>query len=312
MSSVIVVRLVPATTMVSSAPTRMPGRRSTLLMRPESSRDTTCPSRSNTSSPRSLLDPTMRLSAGSASFTQMAGSSAASQGSSTGSVSTAAVTVRVSAGCGSGPEDSRIMVRPQRTAVSSGSQPASREEQARIAAAETAVVLRLPPNRMKPPSTRATSIDTLRRRMLHDEPLELHPHPAVDNAPIQGRPGGFAQMGLRPKPPASASGGPHSPAPRWPGRAVRGLLAPARTAPATPPLITRPSSGAQASTVQRPSGARAGRRIGSQRCCRTSVRFSRLTNNRSARTRRSSSTPISVYGSLTSRYGLASSRCRPV
>ena len=103
----------------------------------------------------------------------MAGSSAASQGSSTGSVSTVAVTVRVSDGCGSGPPDSMIAVRLQRTTVSIGSQPDSREEQARIAAAMTAVVLRLPPNRMKPPSTLATSLDTLRRQMLHCEPLGL-------------------------------------------------------------------------------------------------------------------------------------------
>ena len=77
----------------------------------------------------------------------MAGSSAASQGSSTGTVSTVAVTVRVSDGWGSGPADSRIAVMPQRTVVS-GSQPASRAEQARITAAETAVLMRPPPCRM--------------------------------------------------------------------------------------------------------------------------------------------------------------------
>ena len=33
----------------------------------------------------------------------------------------------------------------------------------------------------------------------------------------------------------------------------------------TPPLITRPSSGAHASTVHRPSAARSGRKMGSQR-----------------------------------------------
>ena len=40
-----------------------------------------------------------------------------------------------------------------------------------------------------------------------------------------------------------------------------------------PALITRPSSGAHASTVQRPSTSGAGRAIGSQRVWRTSVRF---------------------------------------
>ena len=44
--------------------------------------------------------------------------------------------------------------------------------------------------------------------------------------------------------------------------------------------MLRPSSGAQASTVHRPSPARVGRISGSHRVCRTPVRFSPFTNSR--------------------------------
>ena len=59
----------------------------------------------------------------------------------------------------------------------------------------------------------------------------------------------------------------------------------------TPPLTVLPSSGAQASTVQRPSTPRDGRRSGAQSVWRTLARFSALTNRRYRPTWRSMSAP---------------------
>src|SRR5581483_8008810 len=59
----------------------------------------------------------------------------------------------------------------------------------------------------------------------------------------------------------------------------------------TPPLITRPSSGAHASTVQPPPGWRAGRTSGSKLVCRTFPRFSEFRNRCTGPSRRSTSTP---------------------
>jgi len=70
--------------------------------------------------------------------------------------------------------------------------------------------------------------------------------------------------------------------------AVAGL---AQNRTRNPPLMLRPSSGAHASTVHRPSGARVGRISGSHRVCRTPVRFSPFTNSRLRPNCRSASRP---------------------
>src|SRR5207245_747837 len=79
-----------------------------------------------------------------------------------------------------------------------------------------------------------------------------------------------------------------------------------------PPLTTRPSSGAHASTVHRPSAAGTGRISRPQRLCLTSPRFSAFTNTRTRPIRRSTSAPYKTYGTLSERYGLSSRRCGPV
>ena len=61
-----------------------------MLTRPTSLVETTAPSSPYTTKPRSLLVATIRLASGFASLTQTAGSSAASQASTTGAVSAAA------------------------------------------------------------------------------------------------------------------------------------------------------------------------------------------------------------------------------
>ena len=71
---------------------------------------------------------------------------------------------------------------------------------------------------------------------------------------------------------------------RWPAVASQTVLrsaralqrGPTQNVTRMPPLITRPSSGAHASTVHRPSARRAGSTRGSSRVCRTSSRFSLL------------------------------------
>ena len=62
--------------------------------------------------------------------------------------------------------------------------------------------------------------------------------------------------------------------------------------------MTRPSSGAHASTVQRPSRRGAGRMSGSNFVCRTSSRFSALMKSRKPPNRRSASAPTSRCGRL--------------
>ncbi len=77
----------------------------------------------------------MRLAAGSAALTQMAGSSAASHGSSTGTVSAAGATVAVSGGCAAG--SARSMSASAHCTNAGGLQPASKVEPASTTAVPT-------------------------------------------------------------------------------------------------------------------------------------------------------------------------------
>ena len=80
----------------------------------------------------------------------------------------------------------------------------------------------------------------------------------------------------------------------------------------TPALATNPSSGAHASTVQRPSGVRVGRTSGSSRVCRVFRKFSKFTKKLYLPRVISPSNPASKYGSLFSRYGLSSNDWLPM
>lgn len=77
----------------------------------------------------------MRLAAGSAALTQMAGSSAASHGSSTGTVSAAGATVTVSGGCSAG--SARSISASAHCTNAGGLQPVSTVEPTSTTAAPT-------------------------------------------------------------------------------------------------------------------------------------------------------------------------------
>ena len=90
-------------------------------------------------------------------------------------------------------------------------------------------------------------------------------------------------------------------------RHVPGLTHPFQNRSRSPPFTVRPSSGAHASTVQRPSSSRTGRTSGSKRVCRTLPRFSTLTNTRWRPIAQSTRPPTSVCPRPRTRYGLGSS-----
>ena len=99
-SIVSVDRFVAAATTRSRSPNASPDRMSTLLTRPMAISDSVRPSRPCTASFPVLFVIAILVSPGSPASLQIAGSSAASQGFVTGSVSAVACTSTTSAGCG--------------------------------------------------------------------------------------------------------------------------------------------------------------------------------------------------------------------